>query len=282
MLAHKTKIIIFIISIATIIQSCAFAKEGKEIILPRRDGKTTPVRLYGDWQKCSPTIILSHGLGGSNSGLSYIAEAAATKGYRAAVMGHAESGGAALRSVIFTRKSKKEKVFLDPAIWQGRFDDLDATLNYATQNCDPSQLVLAGHSMGAATTMLEAGARGVVNQGGKNRFDAYIALSPQGISWLFKDVNAWQKVNKPVLLITGTEDSMFQDSYQNRAKVLDYLPNGHKRLIVIEGASHMNLGGKRNPESQKTIIKGIFDYLNMLSNNSWNSVQYPNAIVKDK
>jgi dienelactone hydrolase len=283
MLAHKTKISLFIISMALMIQSCAFAKDSNEIILPRKDGKSTPIRLYGNWQNCSPTLILSHGLGGSNKGLYYIANAAAKNGYRVAVMGHAESGGGrTLMKTFLTRKGNREKALLNPVSWQGRFDDLDATLSYATQNCQPPQLILGGHSMGAATTMLEAGTKGTVNYGGKNRFDAYIALSPQGVSPLFNNTNAWKNITKPVLLITGTEDDSFTSDYKNRVKAFDYMPSGYKRIVIIDGASHMDLGGRGNEKAQEIVISAIFDYLNMLQNNSWQAVQYPNAIVKDK
>jgi predicted dienelactone hydrolase len=259
------------------------ALAGSETIsLPRRDGKQTPVRLYGDWQQCLPTVILSHGMGGDETGLAYVGEAAAKRGYRALAMGHAESGRSALRGIIFTRKSNRNEALLNPVFWQGRFDDLDAAITYATQNCRPPLMALAGHSMGAATTMLEAGARGRVDYGGRNRFDAYVAISPQGVSWMFADSSAWNGITKPVLLITGTEDSMNADDYQNRAKVLDYLPKGLKRLVVIDGATHMALGGRRDESVAATSATAIFDYLDMLKNNAWVPVQYPNTTVKDK
>ncbi|MDX1974833.1 MAG: hypothetical protein SFT92_04070 [Rickettsiales bacterium] len=185
--------------------------------------------------------------------------------------------------MLFTRKSRKEEALLNPVFWQGRFDDIQATLTYATANCRPPLLVMAGHSMGAATTMLEAGAKGAVPYGGADRFDAYVALSPQGISWMFKDTSAWSNVKKPVLFITGTEDSMFNDDYQNRVKAFDYLPRGQKRIVIIDGADHMDLGGRgKNDEAKQITTTAIFDFLNMLQGNSWQSVQYPNSITKEK
>ena len=274
----------FVLALLAVFQGHdAFAAGSKDIALPRRDGKETPVRLYGDWNRCLPTMILSHGMGGDYSGLAYVANAAAANSFRAAVMGHAESGRSALRSVLFTRKSRKEDALLNPAIWQGRFDDIEATLAFATTNCRPPLLVLAGHSMGAATTMLEAGTRGAVAYGGADRFDAYVALSPQGVSWMFKDTSAWSNIKKPVLLITGTEDSMFNDDYQNRVKTFDYLPRGYKRIVIIDGADHMDFGGRgKNSEAQQTTTRAIFDYLSMLQQKSIQTVSYPNALVKDK
>jgi predicted dienelactone hydrolase len=264
-------------------QHSAFSLKNTEVLLPRSDGKQTPVRLYGNWKKCLPTMILSHGMGGDNSGLAYLANAGVTNGYRVAVMSHTETGKSALRSILFTRKSRKEQALLNPVFWQGRFDDIQATLNYATKNCRPPQLVLGGHSMGSATTMLEAGAKGAVNFGGKNRFDAYVALSPQGISWMFKDEKAWQAITKPVIYVTGTKDSMFNDDYTNRIKAFDYLPKGYKRLVVIKDADHMDFGGRGdNKPAQMITAMAIFDYLKMLKSNSWRAVSYPNTTVKDK
>ncbi|MDX1974834.1 MAG: hypothetical protein SFT92_04075 [Rickettsiales bacterium] len=57
----------------------SYAADTSEVMLQRQDGNKTPVRLYGDWSSCLPTIILSHGMGGDDSGLAYIGNAAAKK-----------------------------------------------------------------------------------------------------------------------------------------------------------------------------------------------------------
>ncbi|NBO18094.1 MAG: hypothetical protein EBV03_02505 [Proteobacteria bacterium] len=262
--------------------SVAYAA-GTDVLLARRDGRQTHVRLYGDWSRCLPTLILSHGLGGNSSALAYIADAAIEHGYRAAVMGHAESGRSALKQVLLTPKADKAEALLNPVFWQGRFDDIEATFAYATAQCRPPLLVMAGHSLGAATTVLEAGAKGAVSQVGKDRFDAYIALSPQGVGWIFKDSSAWGNIKKPVLLITGTEDFMVDGDYQDRVKAFDYLPSGSKRIVIINGADHKDFGGRgRNNATQQTTTKAIFDFLAMLQQKSWRAVSYPNATVKDE
>jgi pimeloyl-ACP methyl ester carboxylesterase len=107
---------------------------------------------------------------------------------------------------------------------------------------------MGGHSMGAAQTMMEAGATGRVTcQRGSQRFDAYIAVSPQGPgSWAFDDLNAWSGVAAPVLVLTGTEDSGLDGTTpQSRMQVFTLLPPGKKRLGVVVGADHFELAGRR-------------------------------------
>jgi pimeloyl-ACP methyl ester carboxylesterase len=100
---------------------------------------------------------------------------------------------------------------------------------------------------------------------------------------MFKDENAWQGITKPVLYVTGTKDSMFNDDYTNRVKAFDYLPTGYKRLVLIKDANHMDFGGRGdNKPAQIITVMAIFDYLKMLKPNSWRAVTYPDATVTDK
>jgi pimeloyl-ACP methyl ester carboxylesterase len=213
------------------------------LALRRADGGTTQVKLYGPQTGCVKTMIVSHGLGGSSEGLSRLASAMAAEGWRVIVMNHKESGRGELRDALFSgdlRASLKDKAS-DPARHQARRLDLDATHEFARRNCRPPQFVLAGHSMGAMTTMIEAGARPRSGQTGANRFDAYIALSPQGIGYMFAE-GAWRSISKPVLMITGTRDGGPDGDWRTRLTAFEGLPAGLKRLVVIPGASHADVG----------------------------------------
>ena len=103
--------------------------------------------------------------------------------------------------------------------------------------------MLVGHSMGAATTMMEAGARNRLGMAGANTFDAYIALSPQGVGSIFPP-GAWSAIDRPVLSITGTrDDELGGGSWRTRTEPYANMPPGCKWLAVIDGATHMNLAG---------------------------------------
>lgn len=253
----------------------------EEISLPRADSHKVPVQLYGDWssQSCPATVILSPGLGGNDSGFAYLGAALAQNGYRALVMGHEESGR---RQLIKTMRSKdKMVVLLDQSKYDARFMDIDSALHYATQHCKPPLLVLGGHSMGASTTMLEAGAKGNVRNAGLNRFDAYIALSPQGEGYMFSK-GSWNNVTKPVLMITGTKDNGADGNYTTRITAFEGLPAGKKRFAVIEGAAHINFNGNGNPQAQRTTAAIVVEYLDMLKQANWTASSITTATITDK
>lgn len=230
--------------------------------LRRADGAGVTVRLSGDWSGgCPPTVILSHGLGGDEQALGWMDGAAAAAGYRVLVMAHAESGPPLLRRAF----REGAGVLRDPGPWQARAADLDAAIAFATRDCRPRVLVLGGHSMGAGQTMFEAGARGRPPYPGTDRFDAYIAVSPQGLGWAFASRNAWRGVSKPVLMLTGTRDDGFAgETWEDRLVAFRGLPPGQKRLAVIAGATHFHLGGRGNRAAQAQMAAVAAEFLRHL------------------
>jgi alpha-beta hydrolase superfamily lysophospholipase len=210
---------------------------------PRSDGAATPFTAYGP-ASCTRTMIVSHGLGGTAGGNAGFASAMASRGWRVYVMGHAESGPSLIRQAIASGQVRERLTGFasDPARHRARMADLAAVLQIATAGCRPPRLVLAGHSMGATTTMLEAGAVSRAGRFGADRFDAYVALSPQGIGYMW-DAGAWQGVRKPVLMITGTADRSPDGGYESRLTAFEGLPPGRKRLAILPGANHFALAG---------------------------------------
>jgi alpha-beta hydrolase superfamily lysophospholipase len=233
------------------------------VTLTRADGASFAARLAGDWGPgCPPTLILSHGLGGDERALGWMDGAAAAAGFRVLVMEHRESGP---RALLRLRRGSSEALLRSPAIWRGRALDLDAAIAFASRDCRPRPLVLGGHSMGAALTMFEAGARGTTPYRGEDRFDAYLAVSPQGPSWAFAGRNAWSGVGKPVLMLTGTRDDGPDGTpWQNRLVAFAGLPAGEKRLAIIAGATHFHLGGRGNPAAQSLAAAVAAEFLGQL------------------
>ncbi|MCX7218065.1 MAG: alpha/beta hydrolase, partial [Burkholderiales bacterium] len=88
-----------------------------------------------------------------------------------------------------------------------------------------------------------AGAKNLLGLTSNTHFDIYVALSPQGVGAIFPE-HAWQEIRKPVLTITGTEDAELGGlSWESRLAPFQDMPSGCKWSAVIDGASHMNLGG---------------------------------------
>jgi len=229
--------------------------EAQSASAPRSDGKTTPLLIYkaeGVTTGCAPLIIFSHGAGGSEKGYSYLAEAMAKNGYTVIAMGHQESGMSALGKDMLEDGIRPgvRALVVDPQAEEARLLDLDATLKYADAQCKAPFRVLMGHSMGAITTMLEAGAVNIVNvplpPAGQNRFDAYVALSAEGPGVVFSD-HAWENIHKPVLILTGTRDQAIKGGPESRQVAWHELPGDPKGrcqwLGVIDDATHMNFAG---------------------------------------
>ncbi|MGO8816359.1 MAG: alpha/beta hydrolase family protein [Terriglobia bacterium] len=222
---------------------------------PRSDGASTPLLVYkavGAGTECAPVAIISHGAGGSEKGYRYLATAMSQGGYTAVVMGHRESGGQALRADMLADGllAGVRDLVANPQAEQARLLDVGAALKWADSPCAAPFRVLLGHSMGAETVMLEAGARNMIDVGsppaGQNRFDAYVALSPEGPGIVFPD-HAWNGIHKPILILTGTRDQSLKGGPEARQIPWSDLPGDSARkcqwMGVIDGATHMNFAG---------------------------------------
>jgi hypothetical protein len=119
---------------------------------PREDGALTPLRVYSrNTGSCPPLALISPGAGGSENGYRYLAEGIEADGWRAVVMGHKESGAAALRSDIRDAngvKSGLRELVDDPKAYDARLLDISAALLWAEKSCKSPYVALIGHSMG--------------------------------------------------------------------------------------------------------------------------------------
>jgi predicted dienelactone hydrolase len=222
--------------------------------VPRSDGQSTPLMVYpaaGAGSGCAPLAVISHGAGGSENGYRYLAEGMAQLGYTTIVMGHAESGMKALGGDMRQDGFRKGITALvaDPVAEGDRLLDVGAALQWADSQCHAPFRVLLGHSMGAETTMLEAGATNIIGVAaplaGQNRFDAYVALSPEGPGVVFAQ-NSWSGIHKPILILTGTRDQSLKGGAQARLVPWTNLPGTASHCQwegVIDGATHMNFAG---------------------------------------
>lgn len=221
---------------------------------PRSDGKLTPLLIYsasGATTGCAPLALISHGAGGSENGYKYLAQALSKNGYTTVVMGHRESGLDALSHDMRQSGFRKGLLQLvsNPQAEQARLLDVGAALKWSQSQCQPPFRALLGHSMGAITVMLEAGAKNKIGipypPAGQDRFDVYVALSPEGPDPVFPR-DAWSGINKPLLSMTGTRDSGLAGGVQWRTMGWNDLPGTKGKcqwLGVINDATHMNFSG---------------------------------------
>jgi len=147
---------------------------------------------------CPPLALISPGAGGSENGYRYLAEGLQTDGWRAIVMGHQESG-AALRSDIRDTHSIKgglRELVDDPKAYDARLLDIQAALKWAEQSCKSPYIALIGHSMGARTVMIEAGAKNKIGVKGQDRFKAYVAMSRMDLILYFRKMPGAAFINQ--------------------------------------------------------------------------------------
>jgi len=226
--------------------ACANASAQETVSLIREDQNVTAVLAYAPkLVVCSGIAVVSPGAGGSEHGYRYLGEALSALGYMTIVTGHQESGARVLREHLLRDGIQRglAKLITDPNAYRGRLMDVAAAQRWAFERCGSSKSILIGHSMGAATVMLEAGARNNVGASGANSFSAYIALSPQGSGLIFPE-NAWAHIKAPVLMLTGTRDTELGGaSWETRTEPFKSMATGCKWLGVIDGATHMNLAG---------------------------------------
>jgi Ca2+-binding RTX toxin-like protein len=147
---------------------------------------------------------------------------------------------------------------------------------------DASRAAIAGHSLGAFTAALLAGAQSfkpgldAVDPGNEfglseiadPRFAEAILLSPQGAlgagtTFGFTE-DSWDNVTIPVLTVTGTEDNGVDGAnYRDRLDGFENGPSGGKHAFVLAGANHGQLGGGdvSDPAINAEVARLMADFL---------------------
>ena len=152
-----------VIAVGALVLLITMGASAQEVVsLLRQDQKAVQVATYSPrGPACLGVAIISPGAGGSEKGYRYLGEAMSSFGYLAIVVGHQDSGRRALREHILSDGLREglSKLITDPEAYRGRFMDIAAAKKLAKSRCNAPDSVLIGHSMGAATTMMEAGAR---------------------------------------------------------------------------------------------------------------------------
>lgn len=252
--------------------------------LERADGNSIAIQDYVPTGACKGTALLSHGAGGSENGLAYLAIYLQKNGWHAVVIGHQESGRSALRAKIpgLDIKAGLAALITDEQAYLARFADIQAALAWSRTRCQNPFTVLIGHSMGAATTMLAAGAKNRLGLDTRIVFDAYIAMSPQGVGRIFPN-QAWSSITAPVYSLTGTEDRELDSDWRSRLTPYQSMPSGCKRLGIIKGANHMAFGRGGSKAQEDLITASILRFLNdVKSKNCLNPFQEPGIVVESK
>jgi predicted dienelactone hydrolase len=224
-----------------------------------------------------PVVIFSHGLGGSKDGFAALSRFWAGHGYVTIHPSHADS--IALRPDQPGAFQGLREELATPRAWEDRVRDvtflIDSIPDLAKQvpalqgKLDAARIGVAGHSFGAYTTQLIAGATVDVPGGAKarsladERARAFLAISPQGRGQQGLTERSWEGVKRPLMTMTGSRDRGAGGQGPDwKAEPFRFSPPGDKYHLFVEGAGHFTFGQTQPP---------IFDYIRMASIAFWDA-----------
>ncbi|MDH4289494.1 MAG: hypothetical protein OEW27_02255 [Aquincola sp.] len=216
--------------------------------------RAVPVRLY--WPGALRTterialVVFSHGIGGSRRGYSYLGQHWAANGVASLHLQHVGSDrnlwfGNPLALVGRLQDAAQEREAADrPRDLHFALDQLLA--GPLGERIDPRRIVAAGHSYGANTTLLAAGAR--VERDARlidlhdERLSAAIVISAPPFYGEGDPARILSSIRLPTLHITATGDVIRIPGYwsgaEDRIAVFEAIGSRRKALAVFEGGSH--------------------------------------------
>ena len=210
-----------------------------------------------------PVFIFSHGALGSDDGYDYLVEFIAKQGYVCVQPRHADSP---LNVPKYERRAYARKIIQtlpqDASAWINRardvsfvVDSLSTLQKHTDVKLDTTKIACGGHSLGAFTASLLAGAHpdapGPVKSLKDSRISAFIMMSPQGIrhdatSFGFGDMQAWRDMSVPCLFMSGNMDNTKWTDANDRETAFRNCPPANKFMALISGAGHMTFAGVSN------------------------------------
>ncbi len=194
-----------------------------------------------------PVLVFSHGDGGSGDDSRLLRRFWATRGYVVLAPSHADAPPA--------------KNATDPKAWENRARDLvfvlDSLATFAERvpplagKLDAARIGAAGHSYGAYTAGLLAGATVDVPKGEKGRSfadprpKAFLLLSPPGQGIRGWTKGSWSTVARPLMVVTGSQDKGTKGQDPSwRLDAFRLSPPDGKFCLFLRGAGHLSLTGQ--------------------------------------
>jgi len=216
--------------------------------------RAVPVRLYLPLQASAgqpvPLVVFSHGIGGSRQGYSYLGHHFASQGVASLHLQHIGSDRQIWSGNPFAMVGRLQGA-AQHAEAIARVHDLRFALDQLlagelATKIDARRIAAAGHSYGANTTLLAAGAR--VERDGHAldfrdpRVKAAIVISAPPFYGETAPEKILGAVTVPTLHVTTADDVIRIPGYYSdagdRVKVFDATGSARKTLAVFAGGSH--------------------------------------------
>jgi len=226
--------------------------------LDQQRNRRVPARLYAASRPAAdgdlPLVVFSHGIGGSREGYTYLGRYLAAQGYASLHVQHVGSdSGAVWSGNPFLLVSRMADAAQDREALS-RVHDLRFALDQMLASpdvprIDRSRIAVAGHSYGANTAMLAAGAslqvKGLPVMLKDDRVAAAILLSAPPFYGYGNPLEILSNIRIPTLHITATEDTINIPGYvsgvDDRLAIYDAMGSRHpatKVLAVFKEGSH--------------------------------------------
>jgi dienelactone hydrolase len=224
----------------------------------------------------TPLIVFSHGLGGSRLSYAQLGRHWASQGFICIHLQHAGSDRAIwTTSGLAVLGSLKTAASIDNAIARARdvsfaIDQVQKETNLSN-TIDFDRIAVAGHSFGANTALLAAGAQfrldGKLMSFGDPRIKAAIILSPPSLPVDQDPIYVYNPIRIPTFHLTGTRDDTpipgLSTMANERSQAFDSMVATPRYLAVYEGGRH-SMFHDRTVDSTSVGIKNTTKALSTL------------------
>ena len=260
-------------------------------------GRPVPVKIYLPTNATGPcpTILFSHGLGGSNENCAYLGEYWAANGYASVFIHHFGSDDTVWKGKIRPLNELRNAYEHN---WTGRsrVQDIQFVVRQLerlseesrggpTRLIDVQRLGVAGYDLGALASLLMVGqlspeGHPIIQD---TRIRAALAMSPPVQANSEPNSKVYARIETPCLFITGTkDDGIIGTTKANERRIpFDFIGCNDQYLVVFDGTDHMLYAGqlslllprvKNDAPYQRSIAR--------LSTNFWNAYlkSDPNAL----
>ncbi len=215
--------------------------------------RPVPVRFYlpSAISEPLPLVVFSHGIGGSREGYSYLGAYLAAAGIACLHVQHVGSDRRIWwQGMPFSLLDRLRRALTEEEIC-ARVADMRFAIDRAlydefSARIDPSRIIAAGHSYGANTCLLLAGAsierNGRVLELYDERVSAIAVISAPPFYGERKVRAILSPVSVPSLHVTATEDVIripgYYSGLRDRLTIFEMIGSARKSLVVFEGGSH--------------------------------------------
>ena len=225
-----------------------------------RDNRQVPYKLYypADRKEKTPIVIWSHGALGSREGSSYWGRHLASHGFAALHLQHpgtdsslVKPGAGKLQLFLALKKMAKDTSQIELRFGDPRFA-VDQLKQFATAGggngmLDTERMGIAGHSLGAMTTLVVAGQKidTATQQYAAPEFKGALAMSPSARGEAPE--KQFENMLMPIFHFTGTHDESPLGGFKPADRMIPFklINEQDQYLLVLDKAVHMSFTGRK-------------------------------------